>query len=275
MPFAGVGDGIVEAASEHADGEGGDGDAPVVEDLEELGEPPPALAEQVVLGHAALDEREPVRVGRVPAHLAVRRLHLEAGRARRDQDRRDLARPGERGHRHHRRDRRAGVGDERLAPVDHPLAARRVVGRPGARPAGVGAGVGLGQPERAERATGAQVGQPALLLLGRAEGVDRVGAEADAGLQGDGDRLVDPGELLDRHAQPGEVTAATAHRLGEGDAEQPQLAHRQHGGDGELVGAIPLGGVRLDLGVGELTHQRAQRVVLVAQLRHHRRQDPI
>ena len=63
----------------HADGERGDGDAALVEDLRGTGRSPrPALAEQVGLGHAAVDEREAVGVGRVPAHLPVRRLHLEA-----------------------------------------------------------------------------------------------------------------------------------------------------------------------------------------------------
>ena len=55
-----------------------DRDAPLVEDLEELGEAPAALPEQVGLGHPGVDEGEPVGVRRVPAHLPVRRLHLEA-----------------------------------------------------------------------------------------------------------------------------------------------------------------------------------------------------
>ena len=60
---------------------------------------------------------------------------------------------------------------------------------------------GLGQAERRERPAGDEVGQPALLLLLGAEGEDRVDAEADAGLEGDADRLVDPAELLDRDAR--------------------------------------------------------------------------
>ena len=227
-------------------------------------------------GHPALDEGQAVRVGGVPAHLAVRRLHLVAGRARRHDDGGDLARTGERGDGDERRDRRAGVGDERLLAVDHPLSARRIERGPRARAAGIGAGVGLGQPECAEGAAGAEVGQPPLLLRGRAEPVDRVGAEADAGFERDRDRLVDPRQLLDGDAQAGEVAPAAADRLGERDAEQAQLPHRQHRVDRERVGAIPLLGVRLDLGSGEVTHQRAQRVVLAAQLWvGHRRQVPI
>ena len=96
----------------------------------------------------------------------------------------------------------------------------------GAGAAGVAAGLGLGEAEAAERPAGAQVGQPRLLLLLGAEAVDRVGAEAHAGLEGDGHRLVDPGQLLDGDAQRGEVAAAAAVLLGERDAEQPEVAHR-------------------------------------------------
>ena len=87
--------------------------------------PRPALAEQVGLGHAGVGEGEPVGVGRVPAHLPVGRLHLEARRARRHDDRADLARAGAGGDRDERGDLGARVGDERLLAVDHPLARRR------------------------------------------------------------------------------------------------------------------------------------------------------
>ena len=74
------------------------------------------------------------------------------------------------------------------------------------------------KPPRARPAQ--QVGQPALALLLGAELEDRVGAEADPGLEGDGHRLVDPAELLDGDAQRGEVGAAAAVLLGERQAEQ-------------------------------------------------------
>ena len=133
-----------------------------------------------------------------------------------------------------RRDVGAGVGDERLLAVDHPLARRssstaRVRVPPASLP-----GLGLGEAEAAERPPGAQVGQPPLALLLGAEVEDRVGAEADAGLEGDGQRLVDPGDLLDGHAQRGEVAAAAAVLLGEREAEQAELAHRPHHVDREV-----------------------------------------
>ncbi len=98
--------------------------------------------------------------------------------------------------------------------------------------------------------------------------MDRVGAETDTGLQRDRHRLVGPRQFLDGHAQPGEVTTAPVWRR-ERDAEQPELPHRQHDVDGERVVAIPLLGVRLDLGGDELAHHLAQRFVFLGQLRMH------
>ena len=59
----------------------------------------------------------------------------------------------------------AGVGDERLAAVDQPAAVLAL--GPGRDAAGVGAGVGLGEPERAEDATLGERPQPALALRRR------------------------------------------------------------------------------------------------------------
>ena len=166
VPLAGVSDRVVDTASEHPDAERGDGDPPVVEDLEELGDPAPALAEQMVLGHSALDERQSVRVGSVPAHLAVRRLHLQP-----------VVPAGTR------------IVEISPGPVSAVTVTTDVIGvpelvmnafapsithspldvvraRPGAGTSCVAAGVRLGEAERTERATGAQVGQPALLLFG-------------------------------------------------------------------------------------------------------------
>ncbi len=90
-----------------------------------LRSPLPGSAEQVVARHAAVLQREAMRVAGVPAHLAVRRLDDQAGRAGRHDERADAV-VGARGHGDHRRDRRAGVGDERLRAVDHPLVAGAV-----------------------------------------------------------------------------------------------------------------------------------------------------
>ena len=71
--------------------------------------------------------------------------------------------------RHAERHVGAGVGDERLAAVDQPAAVAAL--GPGADAARVGAGVGLGQAERAEHASLGQRPQPALALRVVAEEV--------------------------------------------------------------------------------------------------------
>ena len=58
--------------------------------------------------------------------------------------------------------------------------------------------------------------------------------------------------------------------LGERQAEQPELAHRQHRVDGEAVIAVPRLGVRRDLGGGEVPHDQAEGLLLVAQVQIHR-----
>ena len=87
-------------------------------------------------------------------------------------------------------------------------------------------------------------------------------------LEGDAHRLVDPADLLDRDAEAGEVAvlARAAVLLRRGQADQPELAHLLHHVDREVVVAVPLRGVRRDLGLGELADQRAELLVLGGQL---------
>ncbi len=65
-------------------------------------------------------------------------------------------------------------------------------------------------------------------------------------------------ELLDREAVREVVGAAAAVLLRERQAEQPEPAHREHRLDREAVVAVPVGGVRRDLGLGELAHDVAE-----------------
>ena len=93
-----------------------------------------------------------------------------------------------------------------------------------ARVAGVRAGLGLGQPERAEPLARAQPRQPLALLLLGAEQVDRLRAERGVRAQRDRHRGVHARELLDRERVGERVAAAAAVLLGERDAHQVQLA---------------------------------------------------
>ncbi len=204
----------------------------------------------------------------MPAELVVCRLDHHPGGAGRHDERRDAVVRAS-GDRDDRRDVGATVRDERLRAVQHPLVAVEHGARPGR--SGVGSAVGFGQPERTERSPGHEVGQPLVALVVGAEPEDRIGAEPDAGRQGDPHRLVDPTEFLDGDTQRGEVAPATTPPLGEHDAEQPEFAHRLHHVDWEVAVPVPFGGVRRDLLLGELAHRGSQQFMVVAQLPAHRR----
>jgi hypothetical protein len=159
-----------------------------------------------------------------------------------------------------RRDRRAAVRDERLGPAQHPSV-----------PVGAGAracrtriapAARLGEPERADRGPGDEVRQPALLLVLRPELEDRVGAETDAGGEGDAERLVHAADLLDRDAQRREVGATTAPLLREHEAEEPELTHLQHGVHGEGVFLVPTRDVGRKLLLCEVADGPAELLVL-------------
>ena len=115
-----------------------------------------------------------------------------------------------------------------------PSSSRAVV----AGPAGVAAGAGLGEAEGAERLAAGELRQPLLLLRLGAEPEDRHRAERAAGLEGHGDRLVDPAELLEGEAQGEVVAAHAAVLLGERQAEQAHLAHLLHDVVGERLGLV-------------------------------------
>ena len=77
-----------------------------------------------------------------------------------------------------------------------------------------------------------------------------------------------PSSSIATHSD-GEVAAGAAPLLGEHDAEESEVAHLPHDVDGEVMFAVPLRGVRSDLGLGELAHGRPQQVVLGRQLPAH------
>ena len=68
-----------------------------------------------------------------------------------------------------------------------------------------------------------------------------------------------PSSSIATHSEAKSPLAA-APLLGEDEAEQPELAHRRDDVDGEVVVAVPLRGVRGDLGLGEVAHRRPRNI---------------
>ncbi len=139
--------------------------------------------------------------------------------------------------------------------------------RPGG--AGVATGVGLGETECTERATGDQVRQPALLLIVGAESEDRIRTETDAGGQRDAHRLVDSADLFDRDAERGEVAVATTPLGREHQAEQAEVAHRLHRLQRKDVLLVPVRGVRGDLAFGKVSDNLAEGFMFGRQVEIH------
>src|SRR5262249_27437238 len=157
------------------------------------------LAEQVVSRDLAIIEGQGMRVRRVPAQLAIGLEHMVTLRPGRDHERADLGLlsvpAGDRGDRDAGGDLRPAVGYELLGAVDDPPPVALLGTRLGR--ARVGPGLRLGQAERPQLAAGEQVRQPGLLLLWRAELVDRRDAQAHRGLERDPNSGVGPRDLLD------------------------------------------------------------------------------
>ena len=160
----------------------------------------------------------------------------------------------------------AGVGDERLATVDQPAAV--LLHGSGRDAAGVGAGVGLGQPERTEHPTLGERSQPTLALVVVAEQEQRHRPDRHVRLERGGDRLVGVAELLERGDEADGRHPDPAPLLGHEHPEQPELAHlpqqvgralrplpRRRRPDGDLLGRellAELGQVALGFGEREV-----------------------
>ena len=145
----------------------------------------------------------------------------------------------------------------------------------GPRVAGVRAGLGLGQAERAELLAAAEQRQPLLLLLVGAERVDRPGGERRVGGDRDRHARVHARELLD-HERVGErVGPAAAVLLGVGHAHQAQLAELGDDLVGEALLPVELLGHRLDLVLREVAREALDRLLLVGQVEVHAARDAI
>ena len=126
-----------------------------------------------------------------------------------------------------------------LLPLMHPLAAVEHGG--GARAAGVAAGAGLGQPERAERAAGDELGQEAAPSAPRVPkrytGMAPSETPASSVMATLWSTLA---ELLEREAEREVVAAHAADLLGERQPEQAHVGHPRDDLVGEGLGRVVL-----------------------------------
>ena len=157
----------------------------------------------------------------------------------------------------------AAVGDEHLAPV-HDIV---VAVADGARLDGghVRARVRLGDAEGGAPFALRHDGQEALLLVGRAEGVDHV---RDEEMRVQHTREAHPalGQLLDEQGVGLRARAAAAVLLRDGRAEEPELAHLRHEGVRVLVGEFEFGRGGHDFPLHEIADGGDERALVFGQL---------
>ena len=154
-----------------------------------------------------------------------------------------------------------------LAPsITHSPPSRRARVRvlPASEPAS-----GSVRPKAASRSPDVSCGQPLLLLLLRAEQVDRLRAERGVRAERDRDRGVDARELLDRDRVGERVGAGAAVLLGERDPHPAELAELPDDLVGEGLRPVELAGDRGDLALGEVADGGAERLVLLGEVEVH------
>src|SRR6266851_1633095 len=271
--LAGIAKALVEATLGEAHGQGADGDAAPVEDGQEVAVAGALLADEVFHRHPASLEDQLAGVGGAPAELAVLPPDTEAPRTVWHGDGADLlpavGPSGDGGDRDHLRQRRPGVGDEGLRAVDHPLVAVSAGDR--AECPHIGAPRRLGEAERSQHLPRGHRRQPRLALVLVAEEEEWHGSQAHGCRQRDGHRRVDPGELLDGHAERDELGAGSAVALGQHEAEQAEPAHLPNDLQGELrPGVVALGPGTHDV-LREGVHDRAELLRLLRQVVVHYR----
>ena len=179
-----------------------------------------------LVAEVAIVEIQRPRVRRVPAHLFVKLAGGETVGAVGHQEQRErlLRHIAVTGHHQHQRetaDRRASIGDVGLLPIHHPAVVAPI--RPCLEAAGVGPGIRFGAGDGADAAAGDDIGQEFLLLRATAEPLQREGGRhADHGA--DRQRLVGPGDLLDRQHGIHDAQPHSAPFLGERDAHHAEFA---------------------------------------------------
>ena len=165
---------------------------------------------------------------------------------------------------------RAGVlprRDELLCAGDSPAAV--LARRRGSQGAGIGSRLGLGQRERADELAARERRHEARTLLLGPEAQERQGDRARVDGNGDADAGIAARELLEDEHVGEEVGAGAAVLLRHADAHQPELGELAEDVAREVVLAVPLRRVRLDLGADELARERLDLLLLGRELEVH------
>ena len=153
------------------------------------------------------------------------------------------------------------VGHELLAAVENPVAVAQHRAR--AQVVRLGAGLRLGQTERADPAAGREVLQIAVFLRGAAEVEDRPAADRVVHAHQRGARSAARGDLFERE-RIGDVVGVRAAPLRRHDhAEKAEFAHLRDDLRGQLRVAIPLRRVRREPLGGEVASGVADHPLLV------------
>ena len=164
---------------------------------------------------------------------------------------------------------KAGVGDEDLGAVEHPVIA--IQHGNGLLALRVGAGTRLGEAERADPFAAAQLGQVIFLLLLGAVFIDGSTAQGGVGGKDNAGGAADLGKLFDRHDIGEDVAAGAAVLFGEIDSHHAQLSHLLDGLFGEALFLIHLSSQGLYFILGKLTVHFLHHGLLFGELEIHNR----
>ena len=255
----GVAQGRLEAVASRAERAVGDAEARLIEARERTLEAAHA-GQHRRGGQADAVEDEFRRDRRAQRHLLVDLASREAGGVRGDHEAPDAV-IGLGPHDGHVSD--GAIGDPHLGAVEHPVVAIPL--RRGAHPRGIRAEVGLGEAEATDRLALRHARQPLVLLLVRAECVDRVHRQgalhaherANAGIAG---LELHGGKPVGDRVGAGAAVPFEVHAQ---DAELAELASELACGDRARL--EPVGDLRLDAALDEVAHDIADRALLLGE----------
>src|SRR5262249_12659044 len=125
-----------------------------------------------------------------------------------------------------------------------------------------GAGFALADADAEEALAGSGEREPAILERGTAEVLDGPWRPVVDELSENRARDVHPGKLFERDRGLDVAHSHAAVLLADGDAEQVGFAQGIPGGVGELLGLVPVTGVRGELPLGDVARELSQRLLV-------------